>query len=182
MIARRPSKTRLEPAGGPQDTLLTERGKAKAAVSAAVRSTLAWLRSPAGVCHRGLEPQTSRPQGGPAVGAEAALACYSRARVRASRLGQAVLVLLVLQSTSIVLLMRYSKTMVRPPGAGPAYPSSVAIFLAELLKLPICLGMAAWSMHGHGGLAALLRDEVAGRPWQTCRKGLPSNPRPNLTP
>ena len=181
MIARRPSKTRLEPAGGPHDTL-TERGKAKAAVSAAVRSTLAWLRSPAGVCHRGLEPQTSRPQGGPAVGAEAALACYSRARVRASRLGQAVLVLLVLQSTSIVLLMRYSKTMVRPPGAGPAYPSSVAIFLAELLKLPICLGMAAWSMHGHGGLAALLRDEVAGRPWQTCRKGVPPNPSPDRTP
>ena len=108
MIARRPSKTRLEPAGGAHGGL-TERGKARAAVSAAVRSTLAWMRSPAG----------------------------------------AVLVLLVLQSTSIVLLMRHSKTMVRAPGTGPAYPSSVAIFLAELLKMPLCLGMAAWTMHGH---------------------------------
>ena len=114
MIARRPSKTRLEPAGGAHGGL-TERGKARAAVSAAVRSTLAWMRSPAG----------------------------------------AVLVLLVLQSTSIVLLMRHSKTMVRAPGTGPAYPSSVAIFLAELLKMPLCLGMAAWTMHGDTGLTAL---------------------------
>ena len=76
----------------------------------------------------------------------------------------AVLVLLVMQSTSIVLLMRLSKTTERPPGAGPAYSSSVAIFLAELLKLPICLGAAAWHTHGHGGLWALLRDEVSRPP------------------
>jgi len=97
----------LEPAGCAHGGL-TERGKARAAVSAAVRGTLAWMRSPAGA-------------------------------------------VLVLQSTSIVLLMRHSKTMVRAPGTGPAYPSSVAIFLAELLKMPLCLGMAAWTMHGDAG-------------------------------
>ena len=98
-------------AGGRRARWAHRARQATAAVSAAVRGTLAWMRSPAG----------------------------------------AVLVLLVLQSTSIVLLMRHSKTMVRAPGTGPAYPSSVAIFLAELLKMPLCLGMAAWTMHGDGG-------------------------------
>ena len=85
-----------------------------------------------------------------------------------------VLLLLVLQSTSIVLLMRLSKTTVRAAGTGPAYASTVAIFLAELIKMPISLGLAAWKSREHGGLLALLRDEVLGNWAATCRTGVPA--------
>ena len=85
-----------------------------------------------------------------------------------------VLVLLVVQSTSIVLLMRLSKTMKRPPDLGPAYASTVAIFLAELLKMPLCLVMAAWQSREHGGLCTLIREEVVGKWLQTFKTGVPA--------
>ena len=85
-----------------------------------------------------------------------------------------VLALLVLQSTSVVLLMRYSKTVERPAEAGPPYASTVAIFMSEVFKLPCCLAMAAWSTRHHGGLLPLLRDEVLGKWWTTCKTGVPA--------
>jgi len=85
-----------------------------------------------------------------------------------------VLALLVLQSTSVVLLMRYSKTVERPAEAGPPYASTVAIFMSEVFKLPCCLVMAAWSTRHHGGLLPLLRDEMIGKWWTTCKTGVPA--------
>ena len=74
------------------------------------------------------------------------------------RLAHVVLMLLVVQSTSIVLLMRYSKTEHK----GPPYLSTAAILMAELLKLPFCIFMAARTLGGAGPLLALLRDEILG--------------------
>ena len=76
------------------------------------------------------------------------------------RIRTIVLGLLVAQSTSIVLLMRYSKT--RPIEGGPPYAATAAVLMAELLKLPVCLGMAAWTLGGIGPLQSLLMVELFG--------------------
>jgi len=73
-----------------------------------------------------------------------------------------VLMLLVIQSTSIVLLMRYSKTRPREADLGPGYLSTAAVLMAETLKLPVCMFMAAHTLGGITQLRALLRDELFG--------------------
>ena len=80
-----------------------------------------------------------------------------------TKMRNVVLFLLVLQTTSIVLLMRYTQTVQRLPEEGPAYCASAAVMMAELLKLPVCLGMAAYGLGTSGGLRDLLREEVWGR-------------------
>ena len=81
-----------------------------------------------------------------------------------SRFGlkEVVLVLLVVQSTSIVLLMRYSKTRPRSEDLGPTYLDTATILMAEVLKLPVCLFMAAHTLGGVGPLRELLRTELFG--------------------
>ena len=67
-----------------------------------------------------------------------------------------VLGMLVLQTTSIVLLMRYSKARAAPP-----YLSSVAVVFAEALKLPFCVAMTARAVGWDGRrLRTLLQREV----------------------
>ena len=53
-------------------------------------------------------------------------------KVEICKVRNVVLLLLIVQTTSIVLLMRYSRTVVREPGTGPAYKASVAVFMAEV--------------------------------------------------
>jgi len=77
-----------------------------------------------------------------------------------TKLRSIVLVLLVVQTTSIVLLMRYSKTVVREPGTGPAYRSTVAVFMAEFFKLPTCILMTVCTCGGLSGARAALKAEV----------------------
>ena len=72
-----------------------------------------------------------------------------------------VLTLLVVQSTSIVLLMRYSKTHTNDK-SGPPYVATAAVLAAELLKLPTCLLMAAWTLGGFKSLLDLLRNDMLG--------------------
>jgi UDP-sugar transporter A1/2/3 len=77
-----------------------------------------------------------------------------------------VLLLLVVQTTSIVLLMRYSKARVAPP-----YLSSVAVVLAEAFKLPFCLAMVARAAGGR--TCELLWREVF-RSGDTLRCAVPA--------
>ena len=71
-----------------------------------------------------------------------------------------VLALLVVQTSSIVLLMRYSKT--RPVVDGPPYVTTSAVFAAELLKLLVCVCMAALTLGGVGELRTALAEELLG--------------------
>ena len=80
----------------------------------------------------------------------------------ALKIRDVVLILLVVQSTSIVLLMRYSKTRPRDRMSGPAYLSSAAVLMAESLKLPVCGLMAAHVLGGFGPLRAMLAEELFG--------------------
>lgn len=86
-----------------------------------------------------------------------------------------VLFLLVGQTVLIVLLMRYSRTVERPATAGPMYKTSVAVFLAEAFKLPVCLGMTAWVTGGIGPLRRLLSEELFGeRMRETLKCSIPA--------
>merc|ERR1740130_1907501 len=86
-----------------------------------------------------------------------------------------VLMLLCSQSVSIALLMRFSKTMEREESAGPAYLSTAAIFLSELLKMPICIFMAWWTTRKDVSLLQLLRDEIWAKPVMTLKTGVPAS-------
>jgi len=85
-----------------------------------------------------------------------------------------VLCLLCSQSVSIALLMRFSKTMDRPASSGPPYLSTVAIFLSEVLKLPICFFMAWWTTRKEMQLGPLLKEQIWDKPLMTLRTGVPA--------
>jgi UDP-sugar transporter A1/2/3 len=90
------------------------------------------------------------------------------------KLRNVVLALLVVQTTAIVLLMRYSRTMARPADAGPIYLASAAVFMAEALKLPYCLLMVARIGGSWRGFASLLQSEVLGQPAETFKCAVPA--------
>ena len=86
-----------------------------------------------------------------------------------------ILVLLVGQTVLIVLLMRYSRTIERPSSDGPMYKTSVAVFLAEAFKLPVCLAMTAWVAGGLAQTRALLSEELFGdRTMDTLKCSVPA--------
>ena len=101
-----------------------------------------------------------------------ALACACGARRSLLTARTALLMLLVVQSTSAVLLMRYSNTRAV---VGPRYLPSAAVMMAEVLKLPVCVAMAAFSV-GPSRLSALLRSEVLSHNGQrtTLRCAMPA--------
>jgi len=123
------------------------------------------------------------PKGDPLGAATEARPSDAPAGVRATAAGLAkwmkspagiVLMLLCSQSVSIALLMRFSKTMEREESAGPAYLSTAAIFLSELLKMPICIFMAWWTTRKDVSLLQLLRDEIWAKPVMTLKTGVPA--------
>ena len=91
------------------------------------------------------------------------------------RTRHAVLVLLLLQTTGIVLLMRYSKTRHVPYEAGDAaYRATAAVLMAEVLKLPICVLMAGRAVGGASQLALLVREEILGNVRDTFKCAVPA--------
>ena len=84
-----------------------------------------------------------------------------------------VLFSLVLQTTSIVLLMRYSRTR-HVAGGGPAYSATAAVLMAEVLKLPVCLFMTGRTVGGLVELRQLLRAEVLGNARDTVKCAVPA--------
>lgn len=83
-----------------------------------------------------------------------------------------VLAMLLLQTTAVVLLMRYSATRVVP--GVPGYKSTVAVFFAELLKLPFCVCMAGRAVGGIEALKQVLNDEVFGNVRDTLKCAIPA--------
>nr|XP_012998169.1 UDP-N-acetylglucosamine transporter [Cavia porcellus] len=80
--------------------------------------------------------------------------------------------ILVFQTTSLVLTMRYSRTLKEE---GPRYLSSTAVVLAELLKITACLLLVY--KDGKCSLRALnrvLHDEILNKPMETLKLAIPS--------
>ncbi|GFQ77018.1 UDP-N-acetylglucosamine transporter, partial [Trichonephila clavata] len=82
------------------------------------------------------------------------------------------LTVLVLQTTAIVLVLRYSRTV---PQNGPRYLASTTILISEILKIISCLGVlyyeCGWSL---SSLKCLLIQEVWKKPIETLKLIVPA--------
>ncbi|CAL8308899.1 unnamed protein product [Lota lota] len=79
---------------------------------------------------------------------------------------------LVFQTTSLVLTMRYSRTI---QGDGPRYLASSAVVVAELMKIVACL-LLVLKEHSYSlrALNSILRQEILYKPIDTLKLAVPS--------
>ncbi|XP_075527596.1 UDP-N-acetylglucosamine transporter-like isoform X4 [Dermacentor variabilis] len=82
------------------------------------------------------------------------------------------LVFIVVQTTAMVLLLRYSRTQAVQ---GPRYLSSTAVVCAEFLKILTCIAVLLWE-NGFSvpALVLQLRNEVWRQPKETCKMLVPA--------
>ncbi|KAI9316670.1 nucleotide-sugar transporter-domain-containing protein [Dichotomocladium elegans] len=85
---------------------------------------------------------------------------------------QLSLVVLVVQNSTLVLMMRYSR-IVQKAGQ-PMYIASSAVFLAEILKILACLAVMWHQQESFGRFIGVVRDEILGRPRDTALMLIPS--------
>uniref|UniRef100_A0A023GDY9 Putative udp-galactose transporter n=1 Tax=Amblyomma triste TaxID=251400 RepID=A0A023GDY9_AMBTT len=90
----------------------------------------------------------------------------------ASLLKYSSLVFIVVQTTTMVLLLRYSRTQIVK---GPRYLSSSAVVSAEFLKILTCLAVLLWE-NGFSvmSLVRQLHSDVWGQPKETCKMLIPA--------
>ncbi|XP_042900054.1 UDP-N-acetylglucosamine transporter isoform X2 [Parasteatoda tepidariorum] len=90
-----------------------------------------------------------------------------------SHLKYVSLTVLVLQTTALVLLLRYSRTV---PQAGPRYLASTTIVISEILKILACLAVlcieCGWSL---SHLKLLLFQEIFKKPVETLKLLIPAS-------
>ncbi|KAH0516008.1 Hippocampus abundant transcript 1 protein [Microtus ochrogaster] len=80
--------------------------------------------------------------------------------------------ILVFQTTSLVLTMRYSRTLKEE---GPRYLSSTAVVVAELLKIMACIFLVYKdSKCSVRALNRVLHDEILNKPMDTLKLAIPS--------
>uniref|UniRef100_H2LH00 Solute carrier family 35 member A3a n=1 Tax=Oryzias latipes TaxID=8090 RepID=H2LH00_ORYLA len=79
---------------------------------------------------------------------------------------------LVFQTTSLVLTMRYSRTL---QGDGPRYLASSAVVVAELMKIVACV-LLVFKEHSYSvrALNSILRQEILQKPVETLKLAIPS--------
>ncbi|XP_077464260.1 UDP-N-acetylglucosamine transporter-like [Stigmatopora argus] len=79
---------------------------------------------------------------------------------------------LVFQTTSLVLIMRYSRTL---QAEGPRYLASSAVVVAEVLKIFISM-LLVFRDHSYSVRAfnSILRQEIANKPLETLKLVIPS--------
>ncbi|XP_043377054.1 UDP-N-acetylglucosamine transporter isoform X2 [Chelonia mydas] len=80
--------------------------------------------------------------------------------------------ILVFQTTSLVLTMRYSRTLKEE---GPRYLSSTAVVVAEFLKIMACILLVYKdSKCNLRALNRVLHDEIINKPMETLKLAIPS--------
>ncbi|XP_071347847.1 solute carrier family 35 member A3b [Trachinotus anak] len=89
-----------------------------------------------------------------------------------SRLKYLSLGVLVLQTTSLVLTMRYSRTLKED---GPRYLASSAVVLAEVLKILVCTFLVFKENNfSVQAMKQLLKEEVVNKPVETLKLAIPA--------
>ncbi|XP_051234013.1 solute carrier family 35 member A3a [Dicentrarchus labrax] len=88
------------------------------------------------------------------------------------RLKYLSLAVLVFQTTSLVLTMRYSRTL---QAEGPRYLASSAVVVAEVMKILACV-LLVLKEHNYSmrALNSILRQEIAYKPIETLKLAIPS--------
>lgn len=82
------------------------------------------------------------------------------------------LLVLVVQNSTLVLMMRYSR-IVQKPGQ-PMYIASTAVFLAEVLKIIACLAVIWYQKRTFSRFWYVVRKEILGKPAETMKMLIPS--------
>ncbi|CAI4226574.1 unnamed protein product [Auanema sp. JU1783] len=82
------------------------------------------------------------------------------------------LVVLILQTTALVLILRYSRTQVTE---GPRYLSSTAVLCAEIVKFLTCI-VVLWYNHGWrwSGFRGELSRDIFSKPADTLKVAVPA--------
>lgn len=86
---------------------------------------------------------------------------------------QLSLIVLVVQNSTLVLMMRYSR-IVQKPGQ-PLYIASSAVFLAELLKIVACLAVMYHEQGYWHKFVVMVRRDILGKPRDTALMLIPSS-------
>lgn len=81
------------------------------------------------------------------------------------------LAVLVVQTTTLVLVLRYSRTAAVE---GPRYLSSTAIVSSETLKMIICILLILRDEGTLSDLKNVIMEEIFGSPWETIKLLLPA--------
>ncbi|MEQ2178547.1 hypothetical protein GOODEAATRI_015231 [Goodea atripinnis] len=89
-----------------------------------------------------------------------------------ARLKYLSLGVLVFQTTSLVLTMRYSRTL---QAEGPRYLASSAVVVAEVMKILACV-LLVFKEHSYSirALNSILRQEILHKPIETLKLAIPS--------
>lgn len=85
---------------------------------------------------------------------------------------QLSLIVLVVQNSTLVLMMRYSR-IVQKPGQ-TMYVASTAVFLAEVLKIVACLVVMRHQQGSWDKFSLMVRREILGKPGETLKMLIPS--------
>ncbi|CAO3584305.1 unnamed protein product [Absidia cylindrospora] len=85
---------------------------------------------------------------------------------------QLSLIILVVQNSTLVLMMRYSR-IVQKVGQ-PMYIASTAVFLAEILKIVACLVVMRYQQPSWHHFVDFVKREILGRPRETLKMLIPS--------
>ncbi|KAF9932153.1 hypothetical protein FBU30_008840 [Linnemannia zychae] len=82
------------------------------------------------------------------------------------------LVILLLQNSVLVLMMRYSRVSVGPDQ--PMYLASTAVFLAEIIKLCTCTGILLYNTQSVSRTIYIIQKEIIGKPREILKMVIPS--------
>jgi UDP-sugar transporter A1/2/3 len=85
---------------------------------------------------------------------------------------QLSLIILVVQNSTLVLMMRYSR-IVQKPGQS-MYIASTAVFLAEVLKIIACLIVMYHQQGNWDRFSQMVKREILGKPRETLKMLIPS--------
>ncbi|MEQ2203733.1 hypothetical protein XENOCAPTIV_002862, partial [Xenoophorus captivus] len=97
---------------------------------------------------------------------------HCSAAMASARLKYLSLGVLVFQTTSLVLTMRYSRTL---QAEGPRYLASSAVVVAEVMKILACV-LLVFKEHSYSirALNSILRQEILHKPIETLKLAIPS--------
>ncbi|RIB17046.1 nucleotide-sugar transporter-domain-containing protein [Gigaspora rosea] len=85
---------------------------------------------------------------------------------------QLSLIILVIQNSTLVLMMRYSRIRQKP--GENMYMASTAVYLAEVVKIIACLGVLLYQKKSFGRFCYVVQKEILGQPHETLKMFIPS--------
>jgi len=83
-----------------------------------------------------------------------------------------ILVVLVVQTSALVLTLRYTRATQEE---GELYMATTVVFFTEVLKYLLCLLLLGWQQGSLSGLVSQYRTQVLGQPRETVLLAIPAS-------